>query len=68
MLSVCNMPPSIHYMPKVCDNTKFMSGQYQDVSGHLETHLCWAIGQSEKKEKQTVIFFGTLCYKNSLLI
>jgi hypothetical protein len=51
------MPPSIHYMPKVCDNTKFMSGQYQDVSGHLETHLCWAIGQSEKKEKQTVIFF-----------
>jgi hypothetical protein len=29
---------------------KFVSGQHQDASGHQQTHLGWAIGQSGKKE------------------
>jgi hypothetical protein len=29
---------------------EFVSGQHQDVSGHSQTHLGWAIGQSGKKE------------------
>jgi hypothetical protein len=28
----------------------FVSGQHRDVSGHQQTHLGWAIGQSGKKE------------------
>jgi hypothetical protein len=32
---------------------KFVSGQHQDVFGHCQTHLSWAIGQlKEKRSRQ----------------